>query len=123
MKNSRFEAGEGRKKSSREVGRNLPAPAEETFHIIIHLSNPINKKKKLFKNLKKVKPDKLQTIFIRWLNAALQDPRWRSFIRARLQESELPVIDLAHDGDTPATLTKNAAGERARGPKRVIVVR
>ena len=43
-----------------------------------------------------MKPEKLQTIFIHWLNTALQDPRWRGFIRARLRESELPVIELAN---------------------------
>ncbi len=42
-----------------------------------------------------MKAEKSQTLFIHWLNAVLKDPRWRAFIRARLRESELPVIDLA----------------------------
>ena len=38
-----------------------------------------------------------KTIFLRWLNAALQDERWRAFISDRLRDSELPVIDLEND--------------------------
>ena len=49
-----------------------------------------------------MKPEKLQTIFIHWLNAALQDPRWRSFIRARMAESELPVIEFEKGGRNAA---------------------
>jgi|GEM_PF-2958470 len=41
-----------------------------------------------------MQPQKLQTIFLLCLNAALRDERWRAFIGARLHESELPVIDL-----------------------------
>lgn len=44
-------------------------------------------------------PEKSQLIFVYWLNAALKDARWRAFIRDRLLESELPVIEFVNTHD------------------------
>ena len=67
-----------------------------------------------------MKSEKLQTIFIHWLNTALQDPRWRAFIRARLRESELPVIELTNKGgNLPTVPSGHQVRERASGIQKV----
>jgi hypothetical protein len=56
-----------------------------------------------------MKPKKLQIIFIQWLNVVLQDSRWRAFIRVRLRESELPVIELTNSHNKGPRPQKPAA--------------
>ena len=40
-----------------------------------------------------MQPEMVHTLFLRWLNWLLQDSRWRAFIRTKVNEHELPVID------------------------------
>jgi hypothetical protein len=39
----------------------------------------------------------IKSVFIECLSIALRDEEWRAFIRARLEENELPVIELNED--------------------------
>jgi hypothetical protein len=52
---------------------------------------------------KKMQRAYLQTIFIQWLNTTLRDEQWRAYVRAQLQQHELPVIDLALDNELQTT--------------------
>lgn len=56
-----------------------------------------------------MQPEKSQTIFLYWLKAALKDARWRAFIRDRLRESELPVIELTNTDNQSPRRQKPAA--------------
>lgn len=42
---------------------------------------------------KSIRPETLHSIFLRWLNWLMQDSNWRAYIRSKLKENELPVID------------------------------
>lgn len=52
----------------------------------------MNNKGNAFK--KKMQPETLHRLFLRWLTWLLKDSNWRSYIRNRLKENELPVIQL-----------------------------
>lgn len=43
-----------------------------------------------------MKPEKLQTMLIRWLTMLLRDDDGCAVIRAMVEQHEMPVIDLAH---------------------------
>lgn len=49
-------------------------------------------KKRLLRSRYKKEPEALQGVFLRWLNWVLKDSGWRAYIRAKLKENELPVI-------------------------------
>jgi len=51
----------------------------------------MNKKGKPFK--KKIAAEPAHNMFLRWLNWVLKDSGWRAYIRTKLKENELPVID------------------------------
>ena len=51
-----------------------------------------NREKFLFK---KMQPETIHVLFLRWLNWLLKDSGWRAYIRTKLKENELPVIDLS----------------------------
>lgn len=42
---------------------------------------------------KKMQLETLHGLFLRWLGWLLKDSGWRAYIRAKLNENELPVID------------------------------
>ena len=42
---------------------------------------------------KKRQSETLQALFLNWLTCVLQDSKWRAYIRDRLKESELPIIE------------------------------
>lgn len=42
---------------------------------------------------KKVQPETIHALFLRWLNWLLKDSGWRAYIRTKLKENELPVIE------------------------------
>ena len=42
---------------------------------------------------KTIRPETLHGLFLRWLNWLLKDSNWRAYIRTKLKENELPVID------------------------------
>lgn len=52
-----------------------------------------NKGRILFK--KKMEPETIHGLFLRWLTWLLKDSNWRAYIRAKLKENELPVIDFS----------------------------
>jgi len=47
----------------------------------------------LFK--KKLQPETVHALFLRWLGWLLKDSGWRAYIRAKLKENELPIIDFS----------------------------
>lgn len=51
----------------------------------------MNKKGNAFK--KKMQPETLHRVFLRWLDWLLKDSGWRAYIRTKLKENELPVIE------------------------------
>ena len=50
----------------------------------------------LFKE-KKMEAEKIQSMFVHWLDTALADEQWRAIISAKIRQHELPVINL--DGE------------------------
>jgi hypothetical protein len=42
---------------------------------------------------KKMQPETLHGLFLRWLGWLLKDSNWRAYIRSKLKENELPVIE------------------------------
>ena len=38
-------------------------------------------------------PDAVQSAFFRWLNWLLKDSSWRAYMRQKIRENELPVIE------------------------------
>jgi len=42
---------------------------------------------------KKIQPETLHGLFLHWLGWLLKDSGWRAYVRARLKENELPVIE------------------------------
>jgi hypothetical protein len=48
---------------------------------------------RLLRSRYKSQPEALQTVFLRWLNWLLKDSRWRAYMRGKIKENELPVID------------------------------
>jgi hypothetical protein len=50
----------------------------------------MNNKGKAFK---KMQPETLHGVFLRWLGWLLKDSGWRAYIRTKLKENELPVIE------------------------------
>ena len=53
----------------------------------------MNNKGDAFK--KNIRPETLHTLFLRWLGWLLKDSGWRAYIRAKVKENELPVIDFS----------------------------
>jgi hypothetical protein len=51
----------------------------------------MNKKGKSFK----IAAEPVHNMFLRWLSWVLKDSGWRAYIRAKLKENELPVIDFS----------------------------
>lgn len=56
-------------------------------------SNTMNNRGTTFK--KKMRAEALHSVFLRWLGWLLKDSGWRAYIRAKLKENELPVIDFS----------------------------
>jgi hypothetical protein len=44
---------------------------------------------------KKEQPETMHVFFLRWLSWLLKDSNWRAYIRTKLEENELPVIDFS----------------------------
>ena len=44
---------------------------------------------------RKIQPETLHGLFLRWLSCLLKDSNWHAYIRAKLKENELPVIDFS----------------------------
>jgi hypothetical protein len=44
---------------------------------------------------KKMQPETIHGMFLHWLNWLLKDSGWRAYIRTKLKENELPVIDVS----------------------------
>ena len=44
---------------------------------------------------KEMQPETIHALFLRWLNWLLKDSGWRAYIRTKLKENELPVIDIS----------------------------
>jgi hypothetical protein len=57
----------------------------------------MNNKGSAFK--KKIQPETLHDLFLHWLGWLLKDSRWRAYVRARLKENELPVIEFNSRGN------------------------
>ena len=53
-------------------------------------------KQRLLRSRYKKEPEALQGVFLRWLNWVLKDSGWRAYIRKKLQENDLPVIDFTN---------------------------
>lgn len=53
----------------------------------------MNNRETIFK--KRIQPETLHSLFLRWLGWILKDSGWRAYIRAKLKENELPVIDFS----------------------------
>jgi len=51
----------------------------------------MNNKGKAFK--KKIQPETLHGLFLPWLTWLLKDSNWREYIRTKIKENELPVIE------------------------------
>lgn len=41
----------------------------------------------------KIRPEIIQRYFLAWLSFLLQNAQWRAYIKRRLEEPELPVIE------------------------------
>ena len=76
---------------SQGVGLIRPLPPDGNVHIIIHLNNTMN----ILRNFQKgkIKPETLNRIFLEWFLSLLQNAEWRAYVRRKLEESELPVIE------------------------------
>lgn len=48
---------------------------------------------------KRIQPETFHGLFLRWLGWVLKDSGWRAYIRAKLKENELPVIDFSEGKD------------------------
>lgn len=57
------------------------------------VSNTMNNRESTFK--KKMRAEALHSLFLRWLGWILKDSGWRAYIRGKLKENELPVIDFS----------------------------
>ena len=44
---------------------------------------------------KNMRPETLHRLFLRWLGWILKDSDWRAYIRSKIKENELPVIDFS----------------------------
>ena len=42
-----------------------------------------------------MQPETIHGLFLHWLNWLLKDSGWRAYIRTKLKENELPVIDIS----------------------------
>jgi len=43
--------------------------------------------------LRSERPETLHVLFLRWLNWLVKDANWRAYIRNKIKENELPVIE------------------------------
>jgi hypothetical protein len=44
-----------------------------------------------------MQPEALHALFLRWFNWLVKDSRWRAYMREKIRENELPVIEFDSD--------------------------
>ncbi len=52
-----------------------------------------NKQSSLLRRKMQRPPEAIDMVFLRWFNWLVKDAKWRAYMRSKIKENELPVIE------------------------------